>query len=811
MEQANTAVPFCVYPVLVVDKELAATYATSVGGQAIRRIVENLRALGNTVIEAITVADGMVELSINPNVGCVVLSWDSDYGTLPNELQQEPRFRSFAQANGPLPNEMLIRQARRISAKLPVMICTGKVLMEEIPTQVIAETDGYIWKFEDTSDFIAGRIDAAVRRYTQTVLPPFFAAMVNFAQTYEYSWHTPGHAGGTAFLKAPAGKAFHHFIGENMLRSDLSISVDQLGSLNDHTGPVKDAESLAAEVFGADMTFFVTNGSSTSNRIILQASLTRDDAILVDRNCHKSIQHGIIITGVAKENLRFLWPEHNWLGILGPIAPDNMKIPNDIAAPHIVVTNSTYDGVCYNVSGVLEGVSEKVVRVHFDEAWYAYARFNPMYQGRYGMTDDRLQTTTDSGNSDSTANTISASAPTVVVTHSTHKLLAALSQASMIHIKNRQKGAFDFERFNESFMMHSSTSPQYEIIASTDISTAMMSGEGGERLTQDCIEEAVSFRKTMLKVGRDFLESPVQSRMSAQASTQKWWFRLWQPPEIETEDRTKITHDPNYWLLKSNAEWHGFSNLNRDDWAMLDPIKVTILTPGAVTQSNGGGQWEDMGIPAPIVSSFLSGHGIVVEKTGDYSMLFLFSMGVTKGKSGSLINALCEFKRLYDENASLSEVLPDLVNSYPELYGPTSTLTAELSNPDPTQKKGTIQWLCQTMHAWKRNHQWLETMKKSFEEHPDQLMSPANAYQCLVKDKVEQLKLAQLANRTLAVGVVPYPPGIPMLLPGEATHGDILTYLNLLEAFDKTFLGFSHDIHGVSRDAAGNYLIYCCK
>jgi arginine decarboxylase len=760
-------VPDVIYPILIVDDELAVEHAASAGGQAIRRIVEALRDLGNTVLEATTAADGLVMLATHPDVGCLVVDWDAVPGTLPRELAAEARFRSFERENGPLAAVRLIGEARKISATLPVMICTGKVQMADIPTEIIALTDSYIWKFEDTTDFIAGRIDAALVRYTSGLLPPFFGAMVAFAQTYEYSWHTPGHAGGTAFLKSPAGKAFHHFVGENMLRSDLSISVDQLGSLNDHTGPVKDAEDYAAKVFGADMTFFVTNGSSTSNRVILQASVTEDDPVLIDRNCHKSLEHGMILTGLKVQGIDYLWPEHNWLGILGPVAPGNLKSAKGLTGVHTVVTNSTYDGVCYNVSGVLDRVGGNAVRVHFDEAWYAYARFNPMYQGRYGMTGD-----------------VPDNAPTVVVTHSTHKLLAALSQASMIHIKNRERGKFDFERFNESFMMHSSTSPQYGIIASTDVSTAMMAGRGGERLTQDCIDEAISFRKTMLKVGCDF----------GQHKRNPWWFGLWQPPQIETVDTAELATDPKYWWMRPGEDWHGFADLEGDDWAMLDPIKVTVLTPGAATRANGKGVWENKGIPAPIVSSFLSTRGVVVEKTGDYSMLFLFSMGVTKGKSGTLVNSLCEFKTLYDRVAPLEDVLPDLVAAHPDRY-----------------KAMSIRDLCDSMHIWKMKNAWLETMAASFAAKPDQDRSPADAYRTLVKGEVEQLGLAAMANRTLAVGVVPYPPGIPMLLPGEKAHKDILAYLTLLERFDQTFPGFGHDIHGVSHGKAGEYLIYCCK
>lgn len=130
-----------------------------------------------------------------------------------------------------------------------------------VPLEFAENMDGFIWLPEDSPQFIAGRIEAAARRYLDSILPPFFGAMVNFADTHEYSWHTPGHTGGTAFMKTAVGRTFLDFYGEQMLRSDLSVSVGELGSLNDHSGPIAEAERHAARVFGADYTYFSVGGS----------------------------------------------------------------------------------------------------------------------------------------------------------------------------------------------------------------------------------------------------------------------------------------------------------------------------------------------------------------------------------------------------------------------------------------------------------------------------------------------------------------------------------------------------------------------
>ena len=334
---------------------------------------------------------------------------------------------------------------------------------------------------------------------------------------YEYSWHTPGHAGGTAFLKHPAGRAFFEFFGEELFRSDLSISVGELGSLLDHSGPIGESERYAARVFGADRTYYVTNGSSTSNRVILMASVTRDQIALCDRNCHKSVEHAMTLTGAIPT---YLMPSRNYLGLIGPIHPERLDpaaIAKSIAdnalvkegvdrkPVHAVVTNSTYDGLCYHIEQVEALLGKSVDRLHFDEAWYGYARFNPIYAKRFAMHGDPGQSRADR--------------PTLFATQSTHKLLAALSQASYIHIRDGRR-PIDHARFNEAFMMHASTSPQYAIIASNDIAAAMMDGPSGEALTGESIREAVAFRQTLARLNAEF------------QAKGDWFFNAWQPDTV---------------------------------------------------------------------------------------------------------------------------------------------------------------------------------------------------------------------------------------------------------------------------------------
>lgn len=751
------------FPVLVVVGNHGLE-ADSLLGRCARAVGQALRSHDLGVELVASLEDAEIAFSAQPAFSCVILGW----GPCEQNLDKA---------------QQVIRLIRRRTAQLPIMLGMSKAHHGQVPLAFVEEIDGFIWLPEDSPEFIAGRIAAAARRYLDTILPPFFGALVNFADTCEYSWHTPGHTGGTAFMKTAVGRSFLDFYGEQMLRSDLSVSVGELGSLNDHSGPVAAAERNAARVFGADYTFFSVGGSSASNQIILHSAVTDGDAVLVDRNCHKSLNYALNQSGAVPLYLR---PRRNARGLIGPV-PQSELTPDAVAKklaesplardrqarPVLaVLTNSTYDGLCYNVQTTTRELSRSVDRIHYDEAWYAYARFNALYEGRYGMHRGERH----------------ADDATVTVTHSTHKLLAALSQASMIHIRSG-KVPVKPALFNEAFMMHTSTSPQYSIIASIDVSAKMMD-DAGEYLTEDSISEAIGFRQAMVRLGNEM-------RMR---NAQDWWFGVWQPDVVDGVPFGDIDpqrlHQGDAWVLRPGATWHGFGDLGAD-YCMLDPIKVTVLTPGMTLE----GQMESSGIPGPLVSRFLSSRGIVVEKTEPYSFLLLFSVGVTKGKWGSLVAGLLEFKRHYDANTPLDQVLPDLAGEYPERYAGMG-----------------LRDLAEAMHQDMLATQMLHNMDAAFTLLPDPVSSPRETYARLVRGEVEQIPVRDMQDRTVAVQLVPYPPGIPLMMPGEKAGVDkraVIDYLLAMEAFDGHFPGFEHDNHGVEihRDAQGHpvYMIYVVK
>ena len=745
------------FPVLIVHRDIKAD---TVAGDRVRAIAQELEQDGFSILSTASSAEGRIVASTHHGLACILVAAEGA-GENKNLLQDMVE---------------LIRIARRRAPQLPIFALGEQVTIENAPAEAMVDLNqlrGILYLFEDTVPFLARQVARAARNYLDCLLPPFFKALVQHTAQSNYSWHTPGHGGGVAYRKSPVGQAFHQFFGENTLRSDLSVSVPELGSLLDHTGPLAEAEARAARNFGADHTYFVINGTSTANKIVWHSMVGRDDLVLVDRNCHKSILHSIIMTGAIP---LYLCPERNELGIIGPIPLSEFsresiqakidasplargRVPRSSGAmvKLVVVTNSTYDGLCYNAELIKQTLGNSVEVLHFDEAWYAYAAFHEFYRGRYGMGTARTE-----------------AAPLVFTTHSTHKLLAAFSQASMIHVQDGGVRQLDRDRFNEAFMMHISTSPQYGIIASLDVASAMMEGPAGRSLIQETFDEALSFRRALANLRQNL-------------SADDWWFSIWQPAKAEGTDDV-VTQD---WLLQPQADWHGFGEV-AEDYVLLDPIKVTLVTPGLTAD----GKLDERGIPAAVVSKFLWERGLVVEKTGLYSFLVLFSMGITKGKWSTLLTELLEFKRSYDANLPLSDVLPSIAQAGKTFY----------------QDMG-LRDLCDALHACYRENATAKALKRMYTVLPDVAIKPADAYNQLVRGEVEAVPIEQLEGRIAAVMLVPYPPGIPLIMPGErftAQTRSIIDYLAFARTFDRSFPGFDADVHGLQREN-GVYTVDCIK
>ena len=738
------------FPIFIIDEDFRAENSSGLGIRALAKAIEE---------------EGMEVLGV------------TSYGDLSQFAQQQSRASAFILsiddeefgAGSPEETKFALKNLRAFveeirfkNAEIPIYLYGETRTSRHVPNDILRELHGFIHMFEDTPEFVARHIIREARSYLDSLAPPFFRALVHYAKDGSYSWHCPGHSGGVAFLKSPVGQMFHQFFGENMLRADVCNAVDELGQLLDHTGPVAASERNAARIFGADHCFFVTNGTSTSNKMVWHANVAPDDIVIVDRNCHVSILHAIIMTGA---NPVFLMPTRNHLGIIGPIPlaefslesiqkkiEANPFIKDKKTKPRILtITQSTYDGVLYNVEMLKETLGSNVETLHFDEAWLPHATFHDFYKNMHAIGRDRPRS------KDSM----------IFATHSTHKLLAGISQASQIIVQESDTRKLDRHSFNEAYLMHTSTSPQYAIIASCDVSAAMMEPPGGTALVEESILEALDFRRAMRKVDDEFGKD--------------WWFKVWGPEKLAPEGMGSRED----WMLKTNEKWHGFGNL-APGFNLLDPIKSTIITPGL----DVSGKFAKTGIPASIVTRFLAEHGVIVEKTGLYSFFIMFTIGITKGRWNTLLTALQQFKDDYDKNAPMWRILPEFCQAFP-LY----------------EKVG-LRDLCQQIHDMYKLNDVARLTTEMYLSDMQPAMKPADAYARMAHREIERVAIDDLEGRVTSVLLTPYPPGIPLLIPGERFNKTIVQYLRFARDFNTRFPGFETDIHGLVEEKVDTKLHY---
>src|SRR5574343_60520 len=624
------------FPIVIIDEDYRSENTSGLG---IRALAQAIEAEGFEVLGVTSYGDLSQFAQQQSRASAFILSIDDEEFTPGPDLDPAVlNLRAF------------IEEVRRKNADVPLYIYGETKTSQHLPNDILRELHGFIHMFEDTPEFVARHIIREAKSYLDGLAPPFFKALMDYAADGSYSWHCPGHSGGVAFLKSPVGQMFHQFFGENMLRADVCNAVEELGQLLDHTGPVAASERNAARIFNSDHLYFVTNGTSTSNKIVWHSTVAPGDIVVVDRNCHKSILHAIMMTGAIPV---FLMPTRNNFGIIGPIPKSefsweniqkkidaNPFITDKTAKPRVLtITQSTYDGVLYNVEAIKDELDGKIDTLHFDEAWLPHAAFHDFYGDYHAIGADRPR----------------CKESMIFSTQSTHKLLAGLSQASQILVQDAENSHLDRDVFNEAYLMHTSTSPQYAIIASCDVAAAMMEEPGGTALVEESIAEALDFRRAMRKVDEEWGAD--------------WWFKVWGPDDLSEEG----IEERDAWMLKPGDRWHGFSKL-ADGFNMLDPIKATIITPGLDVDGDFA---DEFGIPAAIVTKYLAEHGVIVEKCGLYSFFIMFTIGITKGRWNTLVTALQQFKDDYDKNQPLWKVLPEFCQQHPR-YERSEEHTSEL-------------------------------------------------------------------------------------------------------------------------------------
>ena len=756
------------FPIVIIDEDFRSENTSGLG---IRAMAQAIEAEGFEILGVTSYGDLSQFAQQQSRASAFILSIDDEEFTPGPDLDPAVlNLRTF------------INEVRRKNTDVPIYIYGETKTSQHLPNDILRELHGFIHMFEDTPEFVARHIIREAKSYLEGVKPPFFKALLDYAEDGSYSWHCPGHSGGVAFLKSPIGQMFHQFFGENMLRADVCNAVEELGQLLDHDGAIGESEKNAARIFNADHCFFVTNGTSTSNKMVWHHTVAPGDVVVVDRNCHKSILHAIIMTGAVPV---FMKPTRNHFGIIGPIPksefePEAIKakiranpllkhVDADTVKPRVMtLTQSTYDGVLYNTETIKNLLDGYVDTLHFDEAWLPHAAFHTFYGTFHAMGKKRAR----------------PKDALVFATQSTHKLLAGISQASHVLVQDSQNRKLDRPLFNEAYLMHTSTSPQYAIIASCDVAAAMMEPPGGTALVEESLNEAMDFRRAMRKVDAEYGDD--------------WWFKVWGPEKLADQGI-----DAQGWMLhgetkahtngtKGKPNWHGFGNL-ADGFNMLDPIKATIVTPGMDLQ----GKFSKTGIPASIVTKFLAEHGVIVEKTGLYSFFIMFTIGITKGRWNTLLTALQQFKDDYDRNQPMWRILPEFAKAHPKY-----------------ERMG-LQDLCQHVHELYAKYDIARLTTEMYLSDLQPAMTPSDAYAHIAHRKTDRVEIDHLEGRITVGLVTPYPPGIPLLIPGEVFNKKIVDYLKFAREFNTQCPGFETDIHGlveqVGADGKKRYFADCVR
>ncbi|XXN62619.1 ornithine decarboxylase [Enterobacter ludwigii] len=619
-------------------------------------------------------------------------------------------------------------------------------------------------------------LEDAAQAYEAELLPPFFDTLTRYVDMQNSTFACPGHQGGAFFRKHPAGRQFYEFYGENVFRSDMCNADVKLGDLLIHEGSAKDAQKFAAKVFNADKTYFVLNGTSSANKVVTNALLTRGDLVLFDRNNHKSNHHGALIQAGATPV--YLEAARNPFGFIGGIDAhcfDDAYLRDQIAkvAPEranderpfrlAIIQLGTYDGTVYNARQVVDRIGHLCDYILFDSAWVGYEQFIPLMAGCSPLTL-----------------TLNANDPGIFVTQSVHKQLAGFSQTSQIHKKDNhirgQKRFCPHKRLNNAFMLHASTSPFYPLFAALDINARMHQGEAGRSMWHECVTIGIDARKAILE----------RCEMIQPFLPEKVHGKLWQAAETEA-----IAADPAYFSLEPGAKWHGFAGYAQQQY-LVDPCKLLLTTPGIDAAS---GEYTRFGIPATILANYLRENGIVPEKCDLNSILFLMTPAETPEKMAHLVAMLVQFEQHVREDALLAEVLPSVYRKNIERY-----------------KGYTLRRLCQEMHDLYVSFDVKDLQKAMFRSacFPPVKVNPQDAHQAYIRGEVELVPIAKAEGRIAAEGALPYPPGVLCVVPGEVWGGAVQRYFLALEEGINLLPGFSPELQGVytEEDESGRkYLV----
>ena len=648
---------------------------------------------------------------------------------------------------------------------------------ENTPEELVGHVVGVI------SDNLTGRrlfgrqIDEAAKRYEDKVLPPFFGALAQYVYKGKSQFDCPGRQGGAYFRRHPAGRAFYDFYGEELFRSDLCNADVAMGDLLIHEGAPLKAQKAPAKIYNADKTYFVLNGTSASNKVVLNAALTPGDLVLYDRNNHKSVNHGALLQAGATPI--YLETARNPFGFIGGIDEKcfdekylrdliREKCPEKADAKRpfrlAVIQLGTYDGTIYNARQVVDKIGHLCDYILFDSAWVGYEQFIPMMR-------DCSPLLLELGPED----------PGIFVTQSVHKQQAGFSQSSQIHKKDAhirgQDRFIPHKVLNNAFMMHASTSPFYPLFASLDVNAKMQEGEAGRRLWADCVKTTIDARKLLLDTChhiKPFIPNKVRGA------------------DWKSYPTNLIAQDLEFFKFVPGEKWHSFEGYGENQY-FVDPCKFMLTTPGINVET---GEYEDFGVPATILANYLRENGIIPEKNDLNSILFLMTPAENKEKMDHLVSQIARFEKYLDEDAPLEDVLPGLYKHYEYRYHDYS-----------------IRQLCQEMHDFYKERNIKEIQKQMFcsEYMPKSVINPQDAHFAFLRGQAELVRMEDAEGRVAAEGALPYPPGVLCCFPGEVWGGPVLKYFLAWQEAMGRMPGFAPELQGVyvEDNGRGGKQVYC--
>lgn len=585
-------------------------------------------------------------------------------------------------------------------------------------------------------------------------LPPFTKALLDFAKEARDDFCTPGHHSGALFEEIPEGRTFVSSLGEGAFTADISDSSSVIGDPSAHEGVSGEAEALAASVYGSDRCFFVLGGTSASNRIAISALVSEGDLILFDRNNHKSASQAAL--AAAGGFPVYLASERNESGIIGGLTeetlnPARLREKAAKLSPDAGKKQRPYRLACLQLS-TYDGL--------FLNAREILRRIGPLcdyilFDGAWAGYENFLPLLQGSA---VLTFPLTKDDPGILVTQSVHKQLAGFSMTSQLHKKDSHlRGMARYledDVLQAAYLMHISTSPYYPLLAGLEMN-AYLHQKKGRELWQKAAITATELKKSILKHCR--LLRPFTALMVRAAS----W---------EAHPTEEILSDPAFFAISPKDSWHGFSHI-AENLYLTDPCKV-LLTTGP--------------LPAPLLSHWLERRHVTVEKSDFHTLLFLIEPSDRQEKCERLLSLFEECETAYEANAPMSSFAPDVTCLPGEGLKDYSLRYMDFLEKEQASR------LSQTLFA---------------EDHfPKAALTGRSAHQAFLKGARERVPLPKAKGRVSLEMILPYPPGITVLEPGEVWTDEVVSYFLFLQKYKSAFPDFSPEILGVHGNGNDAYV-----